>query len=506
LRVKVKVGGVAQRAKTFLLDPGHTLFQRVVRGGVWVFALRMSRRGLSLVRTIVLARVLVPSDFGLMGLALLAMSALETFSRTGFEAALIQKKEEISGYLDTAWTISALRGFVLFVGLYVAAPYIALFFDAPAATAIMRVIGISMVCSGLTNIGVVYLQKELEFKRQFIYQLSGTVADLIVAVTAVLLLRSVWALVFGLLAGNLVQMLVSYMIHSSRPRPSLEGAKARELYAFGKWILGSSILVFLLNEGDDLFLGKTLGATALGLYQMAYSVSNLPATEITHVVSRVTFPAYSKLQDRWPRLQRAYLAAFQVTTLVSFPMAAGIFFLAPDFTSIFLGEKWMPMVPAMQVLTIWGLARSIGATTGPLFQAVGKPEIPTRLQFAKLVLLVILVYPFTENWGILGTAWAVVLNALLVIPVAVYMVIRIIGCRAWQVAKLLLVPALSTAAMGGALLVLKQWSGSSIDYPGLIGFVIVALVFYLGTIALCERFGGYGLGTVLKQKPAIGSG
>jgi len=128
------MGRAKERAKSLLFEPGQTLSQRVVRGGFWVFALRIASQVLFLIRTIVLARVLAPGDFGLMGIALLAMSALGPFSQTGFQAALIQKKEDIEDYLDTVWTVSALRGLVLFAILYLAAPYIALFFDTPAAT------------------------------------------------------------------------------------------------------------------------------------------------------------------------------------------------------------------------------------------------------------------------------------------------------------------------------------------------------------------------------------
>jgi len=414
----MRMNKAAERAKNLLFEPGDTLSQRVVRGGIWVFALRIASRVLTLIRTIVLARVLAPGDFGLMGIALLAMSALETFSQTGFEAALIQKKEDIKDYLDTAWTISALRGFILFAVLYLAAPYIALFFDTPAATPIMRVIGLSILLNGLTNIGVVYFRKELEFNKQFIYQLSGTVADLVVAITAALLLRSVWALVFGLLAGNLVRFGMSYVIHPYRPRVRFEVGKAKGLYNFGQWVLGSSILIFLITQGDDIFVGKLLGTTALGLYQMAYRISNMPATEITHVISQVTFPAYSKLQDNIPKLEEAYLKTLQFTAFLSFPIAGLIFILAPHFTKIFLGEKWMPMVPAMQVLVLWGVIRSIGVHHGSVLQSVGKPDILTKLNIIKLIILAILIYPLSTKWGIVGTSLAVCASALFITPTA----------------------------------------------------------------------------------------
>jgi O-antigen/teichoic acid export membrane protein len=289
-----------------LLEPGLSLSQRAVRGGIWVFSLRIVQLLFNLGRLIILARILAPHDFGLMGIALLTMATLETFSQTGFQAALIQKKEDIRSHLDAAWTVLILRGFILFTILYLVAPYAAVFFNAPEAKPIIQVIAFSILLQAFTNIGVIYFQKELEFNKEFKYQFAGTLTDFIVAVSAVLILRNVWALVFGLLAGNAARCFVSYLIHPYRPHLSFDLGKAKELFGFGKWILGSSILFFLIMQGDDIFVGKFLGATMLGFYQLAYRISNMPATEITHVISQVTFPAYSKLQDNIPKLREAY--------------------------------------------------------------------------------------------------------------------------------------------------------------------------------------------------------
>ena len=201
-----------------LMTPGGTLSQRVFKSGFWVFFLRILNQGFSLLRLIILARILSPNDFGLMGIALLTMSTLETFSETGFQQALIQKREDIKSYLDSAWTFLILRGFVLFVILYFITPYAAIFFSAPEAKPIIRVIGFSILFQAFTNIGITYFKKELEFNKEFIYQLTGTLADFIVAISAVLILRNVWALVLGLLAGNIARCFVSYLMHPYRPR------------------------------------------------------------------------------------------------------------------------------------------------------------------------------------------------------------------------------------------------------------------------------------------------
>jgi len=449
-----------------------------------VFSLRIVQQIFGLARLLILARILAPHDFGLMGIALLAMSTLETFSQTGFQAALIQKKENIESYLDAAWTVLILRGLLLFGILYFAAPFVASFFDTPEAKPIIQVIGLSVLFQAFTNIGVIYFQKELEFNKEFIYQFAGTLADFIVAVSAVLILRNVWALVFGMLAGNAVRCIVSYLIHPYMPRLSRDLAKAKELFGFGKWVLGSSILIFLIMQGDDIFVGKLLGATALGFYQLAYRISNLPATEITHVISRVTFPVYSKLQNDIPRLREAYLKVLQVTAFLSFPVAGLIFVLAPDFTKIFLGEKWMPMVPAMQVLVFAGLVRSIMATTGPIFQAVGKPKIETKWQIVRLFVIATIVYPLTVKWGILGTAIAVFLSAFVSTLGFGSMAIKVTKCKLKEFSKVVTLPLINGVIMVLIIILLKKY----VNHVGVLEFIFFISVGILTIISITYLF------------------
>lgn len=474
-----------------LITPGETLSQKVVKGGFWVFFLRIVNRGFSLIRLIILARILSPNDFGLMGIALLTMSTLETFSQTGFQTALIQKKEDIKSYLNSAWTVLILRGFILFIIMYFIAPYAAIFFNSPEAKTIIRVIGFSVLFGAFTNIGVIYFRKELEFNKEFIYQFAGTLADFIVAISAVLILKNVWALVLGLLAGSIVRCFISYLIHPYRPRLNFNLEKIKKLFSFGKWILGSSILGFLITQGDDIFVGKILGTTALGFYQLAYRISNMPATEITHVISQVTFPAYSKLQDNIPKLREAYLKVLQLTTFLSFPMAGLIFVLAPDFTKIFLGEKWMPMVPAMQVLTLWGLIRSIGATTGPIFQGVGKPKIATKLQFARLIILAVIIYPLTIKWGILGASLSVLFSILPVEPFTFYLTIKIVKCRIWEFGKLIVLPILCVIFMSAAMLAFKFFIFISIELFSFFILVAIGVIVYISVAIAFDWLLGY---------------
>jgi len=469
---------------------------------MWVFGLRFTNRGLGFVRTIILARLLAPSDFGLLGIAMLAISTLETFSQTGFQAALIQKKGNVESYLDTAWTVSAIRGVVLFLILYLFAPVVAKFFNSPQAVLVIKVIAVSTLLSGFRNIGILFFQKELEFNKQFTYEFSATLVDITIAITLAFMLRNVWALVWGGLAANFVRLFMSYILHPYRPRIRLDKGEFKELFGFGRWVLGSSILGFLVVQGDDIFVGKMLGVTALGFYQMAYLISNLPATEITHVISQVTFPAYSKLQNDVKRLREAYLDTLQLTAFVSIPIAGGIFILAPEFTEIFLGAKWMPMVPAMQVLVLAGLVRSIQATTGPIFLAVNRPEIEPRWQTVRLLVLIILIYPLSINWGILGTSIAVFFSTFVSTLGFGFMVLKVTKCEIPSFFKTIILPFINASFMILILLILKN----SNPLTGIWQFIL-----YIGTGIICYFFVAYifdkafdyGMLRLIKEKSGL---
>ncbi|MGD8539800.1 MAG: lipopolysaccharide biosynthesis protein [Candidatus Aminicenantes bacterium] len=464
-------------------DRNDSLSRRAVKSGFWIIILRIFEQLFSLARTVVLARILLPSDFGLLGIALLSISLLETFSQTGFDRALIQKKEDIENYLNSAWTIMILRGFLLFIVLFGTAPFLAEFFNTTQAKPIIQAMSFSFLFRGFTNIGVVYFQKELEFNKQFFYRASGTIADFIIAVSFALIFRNVWALVFGILAGNLVQFAASYFLQPHRPRLQLDSTKTKELYNFGKWIFGSSVIIFFLTRGNDFFIGKFLGVSMLGFFQMASHIARIPTTQITHVISQVTFPTYSKLQDEKTKLRETYLKVLKLTAFLSFPLAGLIFAFAPETASIILGEKWSPMIPALQIMAVGGLIRSLGATIGPVFQAIGRPEILTKFMLFQLSLFLTLVYPFIHKWGIAGAALAAVVPGFLINFILSYKIVKAVDCSLRQFYKTLFPPFSATTVLLLFIMVAKSYfsplSLFSFLLLGFLGILIFLLISFL---------------------------
>lgn len=389
-----------------MLVSDGTLAQKAVRGGFWVFALRITSRLFGLARTVVLARLLAPEDFGLFGIAMLAISTLQSLSQTGFTKALIQKQEETKSYLDTAWIVQVIRGAALALLLFGAAPYVAAFFGESKATLLLRAIAVSLLLQGLNSIGIVYFEKELEFNKQFVYQLSSTVADLGVSVTAAILLQNAWALMFGLLARNATELVMSYLLTDYRPRVRVDYEKARELFGYGRWVFLSSILSYLVSNLDSLVVGRLLELTAFGLYQMAFRLSQMAATEITKVVSQVAFPTYAKVQDDGTRMREAVVRTMSTVALVSIPLAGGMFVLAPELVMTLLGEKWLPMVPTFRLLCITAAVRSITANFGSVFLSVGRPDIQTKASMMNGLILGISLYPLITTFGMIGAVYS----------------------------------------------------------------------------------------------------
>jgi O-antigen/teichoic acid export membrane protein len=263
------------------------------------------------------------------------------------------------------------------------------------------------------------------------------------------------------------------------------------------------VFIFFLTEGDDAFLGKVLGLTALGFYQMAHRISNLPATEITHVISQVTFPAYAKLQDSPQGLRDAYLRVLKLTALLSIPAAAGIFVLAPELTRILLGEKWLPMVPVMRVMVIGGAVRSIGATMGPVFQAVGKPQILSRFLLVQVALVAAMIYPLTTTYGIVGTGFSMMLAGLIVNSIFTYHILKVTGLEPTRFFKAVGFPLFGSGVMGLTVFLAKSTLLSGANVLAFALLVLLGAAVYFATAYLMDRFFNYQIRSVFRSLRSV---
>jgi PST family polysaccharide transporter/lipopolysaccharide exporter len=487
-----KIRGVLTR-----LIPGGDITERSVKSGAWASAITGGNRVLQLAKIVVVASLLGPEPLGLLGIALLTLAALHLFSDFGIDLALIQREEmDVDSYLDTTWVVNIVRGVVLTAAAWSIAPLVGAFFGEPTSVDLIRGIGFSFLLLGFQNPAVMYFRKNLEFHREFVHQMTAVAVDVTVAVAFTLFTGSVWGLVAGKLTGDLSRLLTSYLIHDYRPKLRFDVTKGRELFGYGKWIMGSSVATFLIMEGDDVFVGWFLGAATLGLYQIAYRLAGAPATEITRVLSSTMFPTYSKLQGNPTAVRSAYFKTLQFGSFLIFPMSVGILVTASPFVSGFFGTEWLPMVPILQVLTFWGLLRAVSGNFSPVFRALGRPELETKLKGVKLVLVALLIYPATDAYGAVGTAGAILVVSLLVSePLTVYWGLRLVDGTAREFVRTLAYPTVTSVAMGVVVYLARE----NIALAPVVEFVVLVLigvVTYAVAVVAVESVTEYDIGSM----------
>ncbi|MHC4950024.1 MAG: lipopolysaccharide biosynthesis protein [Planctomycetota bacterium] len=475
------------------------LYKRSIKGGHWVFAIKFATQLLGFVKSIIVFNFLFSENLELIFVANLLMAALTTFSESGFRAALVQKKDNIEDYLDTAWVIGILRGILLFVAIYFAAPLFASSKvdpeKVPLAISVIRAMGLCLLIGSFQNIGTVYFQKEMEFYKTFWLKMAGTLTDIAVSISLLLIFGNVWAVVVARLITAAVNLIVSYLLCPYRPKFHFIPEKAKELWKFGKWLFGGNIVGYLMSEGDDWFVLMFYSPDLLPfkLYRGAYRFADMPATYITSTTSQVSFPAYSKIQFDLPRLRDAYFKVLQVTALISIPVAFMIFTLGPDFVRLFLVKESHAMIPILQILAAKGLLKSLGSTVLPLFKSIGRPQIGLYINIAQLIVLAATIYPFVKLWGVAGAAFSTVFIGIALNPVVLVQVCRVLKCRFWDVLKHSLLPFVSSCFMGGTTLVIIKYLLTERTIISFLGLAVLSVFLYLVVIWFLDCFFNYGI-------------
>lgn len=459
-------------------------------------------RGLNVISAIILARLLVPEDFGLMAMAMALVVFSQGTTQTGFESALIQKQERPEDFLDTAWTFELARCMVLFMILFLVAPLFATFFNEPRAVTILRVISLTLVFQGLRNIGVVYFRKNLDFKKQVVLDVVPAIVNSFVVLSLAYAFRNVWALVFSSLIASVVACFISYVMHPYRPRLDFNRKRAGNLFNFGKWILGASIILVIWEQGITMFVGKYLGIPILGFFNRAGVFSTIIFLQIGEIAWRVGYPAYSQLQHHPEKLRQAYLKTLQILTFVGIPMAGGLFVLSYDFVHLFLTDKWLPIVPLMQILCLQGILNLISTPAIITFQATGRPGIGTKISAVGLIILAITVYPLSSWWGATGAVAALFLSALITSPIAWYLAIKMIGCSLEEFLKPVALSLISTVVMASLIIWIKEYMAVQIGIIGFGGLIAGGMIIYASTTFFFDKFANYGMYRFIREEVA----
>ncbi|MHC1696846.1 MAG: lipopolysaccharide biosynthesis protein [Geobacteraceae bacterium] len=394
---------------------------KIVKSTIVLSLAKVILQSLAFLKILVLARILSPLDFGLMGIATIVISTIESVTITGVELNLVRRQERIAEYIDTAWTISIVRGAALALVLFYSSSLIADFFHSPESLALLRATGLVFIIRGFTNSHIVYFTKRLEIKKQLALNLTEILTDLIFSISLSLIFRNVWGLVCGYLAASFARTVASFLLHGDKPRVCFDLVKIKELSQFGKFVWGTNITVLIGNKIDSIVIGKLLDAGSLGMYQMALKLTEPISKEFGSVMAQVLFPAYSSMQDDRERLQGVYLRTVKMVFSIFLPFTLLFTIYSPHVVPLLLGDKWRATIPIIQLLIVAGLFRTVFSIDAWTYYAIGKPHYNFTISMARVSVLSITIFPLIYYFGIKGAAISVLAaNAFLIVPVNIY--------------------------------------------------------------------------------------
>ncbi|HVG46087.1 MAG TPA: oligosaccharide flippase family protein [Longimicrobium sp.] len=385
-----------------------TLAARTLAGGGWALATLAVGLGLGIARTLVVARLLGAREMGVMGMALLTVGMVEAFTTTGLESALVSQPGDVRDDLDSAFAISAVRGVLITVLLWAAAPLAAAAFGTPEAAPVIRAVALTALLRSLANPAAPLLVKGIEFRRLFWWSLPGAVAGFALAVGVARVRPDVWALVAGAVGAEAVATAASYAMLPHRPGLGVRREGVRRLLHYGKWVSGARVLAWVSLSADNAVVGRFLGAGALGLYQVAFRVGELAVVTVTHAVVRVALPALAQLRASG-QLARGFRAALGVALAANCAFAAGVLLWGGPLLARLLGPAWLPAVPVLRILVVAMVFRSVVAICGGLFEAVRRPSITARVNAVRLAVMLATIFPLMHRFGMEGVAGSVLL-------------------------------------------------------------------------------------------------
>jgi O-antigen/teichoic acid export membrane protein len=392
-------------------DPGEwsvlsTLAARSLAGGGWALGTLLVGLGMGVLRTLVVARLLGARELGVMGIALLAVGAVEALTATGLQAALVSQRGDIRDDLDSAFAVAVVRGLLLSAVLWASAPLVATAFGTAEAAPVIRAVGLTALLRSLSNPAVVQLERRLDFRRLFWWSLPGAVTGFVLAVGVALARHDVWALVAGAVGAQLVATGASYAMLPHRPGLRVRREGVLRLLHYGKWVNGARILAWLSLSADNAVVGRFLGAGALGVYQVAFRVAELAVATFTQAMVQVALPALAQLQAS-AQLGRAFRAALRLVLVVNCAFAAVMVVWGGPVLARLLGPSWLPAVPVLRILAVAMVFRAVVVIAGGLFGAVRVPSNTMRVNAVRLAVMLATIFPLMWRFGMEGVAASV---------------------------------------------------------------------------------------------------
>lgn len=386
--------------------------ENILKGFIWRFAERCGAQLVSFLVSVLLARILVPKDYGTIALVTIFTAILQVFVDSGLSTALVQKKDADDLDFSSVFYFNFAVCLILYAGMYIAAPYIAAFYNDPSLTSVIRVIGLTIIVSGVKGIQQAYVSRNMLFKRFFFSTIGGTIFSAFLGISLAYAGFGVWALVAQQLSNTAIDTIILWLTVKWRPKRMFSWYRLKNLLSFGWKLLASSLLDTCYNNLRNLIIGKMYSASDLAFYNQGDKFPKVIVTNINTSIDSVLLPTMSNSQDNKERVKQMTRRAIKTSTYVMAPLMLGLAFCAEPIVKIVLTDKWLPCVPFLRIFCITYMFWPVHTANLNAINAMGRSDWFLKLEITKKIVGMFILLS-TMWFGVMAMAYSMLLSSLL---------------------------------------------------------------------------------------------
>lgn len=420
--------------------------RETVRGAFWGYLSFASGKLLNFIATLILARLLVPEQFGLVAYCTIAIQYLDIMNTAGIESALIARRDKVEESANSAFICNIILGCVSYSVAWAAAPTIASFFKADEITLLIRALAVILPIGGLGLVPRAMIMRGLRFSTKLIPEVARSLSKGIISVVLAIMGYGVWSLIWGQIVGETIATIILWLLANWKPSWKFDKSATIEVVTFGAHIILVEIAGQIRNNIDYLIVGRVLGASLLGVYTLAYRIPELAIRSFDRVIGGVSFPLLVQAQSDKAFLKSTYLGYIRYTSLFTFSIGIGIAIISRLFVETFLPNKWQETILPMALISVALAIISVGHIPGIFYKAIGRPDILNKLSIIKIPLIFGIVW-YATNWGIVGVAIGQIIFAIISVLLDSFVVSRIIKFKLVETTKALIPAVVCSLAM-----------------------------------------------------------
>lgn len=458
-------------------------------GVKWTTLSSLTNTIIQFLLVIVLARLLNPTDFGLVAIVNIVIGFAQLFSDAGISAAIIHHRHVSSEQLSSLYWLNIFSGVILFGILILISPIAALFFDDPRLTKLFYLASLNFLIIPIGQQFQILFQKELDFDSITKIEMSSNLFGAIIALLTAFFNLGAASIIIGQISKVSLSsfLLLKKGIKKHKPQFIFSLSNIKGFIGFGLYQMGQKSLNYFYSRIDQLLIGKLLGPTDLGYYNLAFNLVIQPISRINPIVNRVAFPVYAKIQHDSKKLKSGYFETIKYLTLINFPLLVGIAVVAKSFVLIFYGEKWEPSIILIQILAIVALIRSMGNPVGSLLLAKGRADLGFKWLLTVFSFSPIVIY-FSSHYGIMYVALGMMFLQILILLLSYPFLMKpLIGsCIKEYFVDSFLIPLFYSILMGIFVLAFINWSKFD-PIISLLGGVLIGAIVYLLILFIFEK-------------------